>query len=197
NCDPTIAPAPGRFSMTIDCPSRSRMRSAMKRATTSLLPPAAYGTISLMRGLGWSLCARAGHGVGSAPSRPRLARRVSSLTIVILPIPVFCRLQGARRYFSAFEHGCRFRLEQAKTARNRPPHVVGAMDDQAFEAARHQVALVGMAKRDVRDLLGQPDCDANVGAVDWMAQRRRTGLRFVRFPSLAVRGIEFPGLSAI
>jgi hypothetical protein len=38
--------------MTIDCPSRSRMRSAMNRATTSLLPPAAYGTISLMMRLG-------------------------------------------------------------------------------------------------------------------------------------------------
>jgi hypothetical protein len=49
---PITAPAPGRFSITIDAPTRSASFAPMMRASTSLPPPGGNGEIILIGRLG-------------------------------------------------------------------------------------------------------------------------------------------------
>ena len=78
---PILPPAPGLFSTTTACPSRSPRRPAMVRTTTSTPTPGGNGTMILTGRFGQpvSVCACA-KGVSSAP-RPtaavRAERRVS------------------------------------------------------------------------------------------------------------------------
>ena len=49
---PMVAPAPARFSITTDWPRAGATRLPINRAMASTLPPAGYGTISLIGWLG-------------------------------------------------------------------------------------------------------------------------------------------------
>src|SRR6218665_1544718 len=60
-------PAPLTFSITTDCLSRSPRRAATRRALTSTLPPAVYGTIRVIGLASGHACAGAATGNG-APS---------------------------------------------------------------------------------------------------------------------------------
>src|SRR5690349_917384 len=66
--------------------------------------------------------------------------------------------------------GERLGLEQAERARDVPPRVIGMAHDVAFGAEPDVLAFERVAERDVRDFLGQPDREADVRAVDRMAQ---------------------------
>ena len=46
--DAMLPPAPPTFSITTDCPSGARMRSAMIRAAASVDPPGGKGTTSVI-----------------------------------------------------------------------------------------------------------------------------------------------------
>jgi hypothetical protein len=59
-----VPPAPGLFSTMTVCPSVSVIDCWMARASWSVLPPAAYGTIMRIGLLGYVPCASA----GSAPA---------------------------------------------------------------------------------------------------------------------------------
>jgi hypothetical protein len=54
-------PAPARFSTTTDCPHASVSFCARRRATTSVAPPAANGTI-ILTGFAGHACANATRG---------------------------------------------------------------------------------------------------------------------------------------
>ena len=66
---PISVPAPGRFSITIDCPRVRPISSARMRASTSMPPPGGYGTISL---IACEPCDHAGAAT-SASSAPTIA----------------------------------------------------------------------------------------------------------------------------
>ncbi len=77
---PMLPDAPGRFSTVNDWPNFSFSFSARMRNSTSVEPPAGYGTIMRTFWLGQLPCAKAGAAENAAPAaavRSRL-RRVST-----------------------------------------------------------------------------------------------------------------------
>src|SRR4051794_31912743 len=64
-----MLPAPGRLSMTNVCPRESPSFWPSVRASTSELPPGAYGTMKRMNLVGYCVCASAGHACNVSASR--------------------------------------------------------------------------------------------------------------------------------
>src|SRR4051812_42933238 len=76
-----MVPAPGRFSTTICWPRSSDILSATRRATTSVAPPAGYGTIKRtgLFGYGWLDADEAANtSAKTADDKRRMLRKVSS-----------------------------------------------------------------------------------------------------------------------
>ncbi|CFP65398.1 Uncharacterised protein [Bordetella pertussis] len=77
---PMAPEAPGRFSTTTVWPRALPSSTPIRRATVSLVPPAACGTMILM---GWS----AGHSAlaAAAPSRPAPSSRIRKTVFMRFP----------------------------------------------------------------------------------------------------------------
>ena len=88
-------------------------------------------------------------------------------------------------------------FNRPERARNVPPGMIGVPHDVALGGEPDVLALERMAERNVRDLLRQPDREADMRAVDRMAQARIAGARGVLGPALAVHRVEFVGLADV
>src|ERR1044072_602231 len=104
--------------------------------------------------------------------------------------------QSARPHHRA-DIGERRGLEQAERARDVPPRVVGMAHDVALGAEPDVLAFERVAQCNVRDFLGQSDREADMRAVDRVAQAGIAGARRVFGPALAVHRIEFVGLADV
>src|SRR5215472_6979957 len=82
---PMLPEAPGRLSMTIDCPSRSPSLGEMMRATKSDAPPGANGTIILIVRFGYGTCPRASVEASTSPTAT--VARVSHFLIAFSSLP--------------------------------------------------------------------------------------------------------------
>ena len=70
---PSVPPAPGRFSTTMDWPSSAARRSNTSRGTTSVALPAPNGIVALIRRDGqFSACAAAAKCQGRHEERLRI-----------------------------------------------------------------------------------------------------------------------------
>jgi hypothetical protein len=80
--------------------------------------------------------------------------------------------QPSRRDLPCVQHTGRRRLKEACTACDRPPEVIGTLNDNAFQAPVEQFALMRVSEGNVHNFFRQPDSDAHMGAVDRVPQRR-------------------------
>src|SRR5262245_9835129 len=104
-----VPPAPTTFSMTIGCPRVRDICSAMMREMTSVGPPAANGTISVIGRRGKSACADAGlaarpDSTPKATPIPAMAAKVrdKTLLMVINPLGVEILVVDSLRLFGYF-----------------------------------------------------------------------------------------------
>src|SRR5678815_1395160 len=90
---PKVPPAPPTFSTMIGCPSVRDMCSQTRRVTTSVGPPAAKGTMTVIGLFGY--CAAAGKIKAGSTIRPTIRRGIErilfSLTYVVHALAAFQR----------------------------------------------------------------------------------------------------------
>ena len=94
-------------------------------------------------------------------------------------------------------HTRRTALHQPADPQGLPERVVAIVDDGAFERAHDAVALARMRGRDVGDVLGQSDRQADVPAVNGMACRRPSRDVGSGGPARDLRGIVLQRLADI
>src|SRR5437660_3722406 len=134
----SVPDAPATFSMTTVCPSVLRICSARMRASTSVGPPAANGTMSVIcRDGKVSPCDEIGHAAATVPiaafTKSRRLMRHSPWSFL------FSRAIAHRRAFFLLQRGARtasnFELQLVRRPKSAPVPAVDA--DRHVDLAHH------------------------------------------------------------
>src|SRR5206468_10346736 len=115
--------------------------------------------------------------------------RVASIVVRSGDFGGLDRVEIARPYHGA-DPDQRVGLQKPERTCDVPPGVIGVAHDVTLGREPDVLAFERMAERNVRDLLRQPDRQADMRAIDRVAQTRIAGTRGVLGPALAVHGVE-------